>query len=471
MRGHEPLVENANKSPYMNILSSNSTAEQALSSFDACARHQALAQLAAQAAPPPVRPQVNMHIHSFFSFNARGYSPSQIAWEARQAGLYAAGLCDFDVLDGLEEFLQAGFTLGLRVAVSLETRAFLSEYAQMDINSPGEPGVAYIMGAGFSRLPLSQTTAARTLAELRHQAGERNFRLAQRINASLPEIAVDYASEVVGLSPGGCPTERHLVRAYRLKAETAFPVRQRLYEFWARLMNKAPAALERIAAVEPDLEDAIRAILVKRGGLGYEPPTPKSFPSVDEFIAWVINCGAIPMIAWLDGTSAGEQDAQAMLACLQAKGAAALNIIPDRNHNIADPEERAIKLQKLSEVIAAATALAMPISIGTEMNKQGQPFVDNTSAAALRSYHEIFMRGARILVGQSLLARYASFAYSSSAAQAEFGSDLHGKNKFFEEVGALAPLTEARASKLEDLGSAKALACLWDSAVQKQWRI
>ena len=45
---------------------------------------------------------LNLHFHSFFSYNAEGFSPSHIAWEARKAGLYAAGLCDFDVLDGLE---------------------------------------------------------------------------------------------------------------------------------------------------------------------------------------------------------------------------------------------------------------------------------------------------------------------------------------------------------------------------------
>jgi len=62
--------------------------------------------------------------HSFFSFNARDWSPSRIAWEARQAGLYAAAVCDFDVLDGMEEFLDAGEAIGLRAAAHLETRAF-----------------------------------------------------------------------------------------------------------------------------------------------------------------------------------------------------------------------------------------------------------------------------------------------------------------------------------------------------------
>jgi hypothetical protein len=76
---------------------------------------------------PPAGVNVNMHFHSFFSYNAKGWSPSRIAWESRKAGLYAAALCDFDVLDGMEEFIEAGLTVGLRTAVHVETRAYLKE--------------------------------------------------------------------------------------------------------------------------------------------------------------------------------------------------------------------------------------------------------------------------------------------------------------------------------------------------------
>ncbi len=467
----------------MNTASANSAGEKELDSFDADCRCQALAQLAAHAgAPSPVNARVNMHIHSFFSFNTHGYSPAHIAWQARQAGLYAAGLCDFDVLDGLEEFLQAGLTLGLRAAVNLETRAYLKAYANVDINSPGEPGVTYIMGAGFPRLPAADTPASLMLNRLRQQADKRNRDLAQRINARLPELALDYEQNVVSLSPGGCPTERHLVRAYRLQAEAVFypglhsdsgatGSRQRLGAFWAKVMNRPLPAVEKLTTQTPALEDAIRSALVKRGGIGYEPPTEKTFPLADEFIAWVLACDAIPMVTWLDGTSAGEQDMHAMLTRLQAMGACALNIIPDRNHNIADPSVRTIKLKKLTEAIHIAEQLEMPVNIGTEMNKQGQPFADDIACAALRPYQAIFLRGARIMIGQCLLARYAGFAYAGAAARAEFGHDLRHKNEFFEAAGSLPPLTTTPAERLAAMGRDKAFNTLRDSAGQKQWTI
>ena len=79
--------------------------EKQLDSFDAGQRRQALASLGRLVRegsirlPPPGR-DVNLHAHTFFSYNAYGYSPSKFAWLARKAGLAAAGVVDFDVLDG-----------------------------------------------------------------------------------------------------------------------------------------------------------------------------------------------------------------------------------------------------------------------------------------------------------------------------------------------------------------------------------
>ena len=65
---------------------------------------------------------VNLHAHTFFSYNAYGYSPSKFAWLARKAGLAVAGIVDFDVLDGVDEFLEAGRLIGLKSCGSLESR-------------------------------------------------------------------------------------------------------------------------------------------------------------------------------------------------------------------------------------------------------------------------------------------------------------------------------------------------------------
>ena len=82
--------------------------EHELDSFDPATRKIALSALiekanAGQIDLPEAGTDVNIHCHTFFSYNTYSYSPSKFAWLARKAGLAVAGVVDFDVLDALEE--------------------------------------------------------------------------------------------------------------------------------------------------------------------------------------------------------------------------------------------------------------------------------------------------------------------------------------------------------------------------------
>lgn len=441
----------------------NQTLINALSDFDGGTRRDALTQLAAPAGFPAPGSNFNMHCHSFFSYNADGWSPSRVAFECRTRGLSASALCDFDVLDGLDEFLEAGRVLGLRSAVHLETRAFVREQSTVDISSPGEPGVAYIMGCGFTGLPAAGTTQAATLALLRQGAQDRNLALIARVNTTLPEIAIDYARDVQPLTPKGVATERHIMRAYRLRAEKAFANPAARAAFWAPLLKCDVAAFPAIEASVPKMEDLVRNALAKRGGIGYIQPTDKTFPLADDFTVWVRACGAIPTIAWLDGTSGGEADCDGLLDLMTAKGCAALNIIPDRNWNLKDPQDAARKQAKLDDVVKGCVKRDLPINIGTEMNKGGLPFVDDLAGPVLVKYAAEFTQGMRLMVGQTLLGMYAHAPYLGERAQAEF-SDMKSRNAFYAAVGALPALTPACASVLEDAGPDKAFSMLAEAA-------
>ncbi len=427
-----------------------------LDSFDVHERRATLAGLARGPGLPAAGSNVNMHAHSFYSFNAEGWSPSRVAWECRRAGLYAAGLCDFDVLDGVEEFLDAGLALGLRAAAHIETRVFLADMREVEITSPGEPGVTYIMGAGFVRSPAAGTRAADDLAAYRRRAGERNQALIARIHQHLPEIALDYVRDVMTLTPAGNATERHIIRAYVRQAAHRFGEGDSAVAFWSGVLGKDGETTRRLMAEAPRFEEAVRARLVKRGGLGYEQPSESTFPRAADFTAWVRACGALPMITWLDGTSAGERDAQALLDCMCGHGCVAMNIVPDRNWNIADPEERRRKIANLGTIVAEAERRGLPLNIGTEMNRHGLPFVDDLNGEALRPHRAAFLRGARIMAGHSLLARYADYGYLSPAAEQDL-TEVKERNAFFEAIGALPPLTEAQARDLQAGGAGKAL--------------
>ena len=322
--------------------------ETQLNDFLPARRTQALQALLASGAPAGARqPAVNLHCHTFFSFNAYGYSPSGVAWLARQRGFKAAGIVDFDVLDGVDEFLEACELLAVRGSAGMETRVFIPEFASREINSPGEPGVYYYMGIGF---PSSQppVTAAPILADMRRRAEERNRTMLARINAFLSPVTVDYDREVLPLTPVGNATERHMLAAILQATAGRFPDP---VPFWAEKLQLAP---EQVAAQIGDavkFPNTLRAKLMKRGGVGYVQPGADTFPSLENVTQLIVACGALPCATWLDGTSAGEQASEELLGLLISKGVAALNIIPDRNWNISDPDMRRLKLQKLYEIV------------------------------------------------------------------------------------------------------------------------
>jgi len=379
---------------------------------------------------PPVTEAVNLHYHTFFSYNAEGLSPSHVAWRARRAGLAVAGIVDFDVLDGLEEFLEAGQVLGLRTCVGLETRVFLPEYADKVVNSPGEPGICYHMGMGFTHACLDRG-ATQFLSGLRATAGQRNRQLTEHVNHHLSPVELDYAGEVLPLTPSGNPTERHICLAYARKARSVFADPHGLAEFWREKLKVDPAELDLPEGLA--LQQEIRAKLMKRGGPGYVQPDTGSFPTMKDMNRFIADAGGIPTYAWLEGMSEGERDAERLIDTVDGLGVEALNIIPDSNYT---PGMDDARLAKLREIVALAEARGLPVFVGTEMNSPGQKFVDDFDAAELRPLLSTFLRGAYIAYGHTALQRAAGLGYTSAWARKWLG-DRRAKSDFYGTVGRL----------------------------------
>lgn len=446
------------------------TLEKQLDSFDPQKRLEALkALIATGPAPAATGENVNMHIHTFFSYNAEGWSPSHVAWGCRQKGLYAAGIIDFDVIDGMDEFFRAGELLGLRTNVGVETRVFYREYADKEIDSPGEPGVHYIDAVGFTKIFPKGSPQAVTLAAYRQNAQDRNIALVGRINPNVPDIAIDYAKDVLPLTPTGSATERHIIAAYINKSLQVLEG-DKLITYWAGLLGMDKEKAAALLKDRPAMEDKVRAKLAKRGGFGYEQPSEKTFPLIEDFCSWVKSCDAIPMESWLDGTSAGEKDAKSLLECSVAKGTQCFSIVPDRNWNIKDPEQKALKVSNLRKVVELCDAMYLPINIGTEMNKGGLPFVDDLAGPVLSEFKQSFIRGAQVMVGHAVCTRFADFAYVSDAAISEFKT-RKDRNEFFAAAGALPPVDVRIAEKLRALGTVKARAAIFDSVKTGSWKI
>jgi hypothetical protein len=442
-----------------------------------------------------------MHCHTFFSFNAYGYSPTGLAWLAKKYGFAAVGIVDFDVLDGVEEFLAACDLAGVRGSTGIETRVFIPQFATREINSPGEPGVYYHMGIGFTSgkapdlpgLERPGRSSAEALASMRGRAERRNREMLARVNAYMTPVAIDYEADVLPLTPAGNATERHMLLAYIRAAENltlpappsagselalnavkgqALPCQgrweasspplagegsgerslpgERLVAFWAA---KLGVSSDQVAASIGDyarFSNLVRGKLMKKGGVGYVYPSPESFPTVEEFHSFILACGALPCVTWLDGLSAGERAIHELLELLIGKGAVALNIIPDRNWNIPEPELRRSKVAKLHEIVCIAAEYDLPLNIGTEMNAPGNKLVDDFDAPELAPVHQAFLDGAHFIYGHTVMARALGLGYQSEWAKCHLPARRE-RNAFYTAVGYRVPPGAMGLAKLRTL--------------------
>jgi hypothetical protein len=353
---------------------------------------------------------------------------------------------DFDTLDGVDEFLHACEVLGVRGSAGIETRTYLPEFSERVINSPGEPGVSYVMGVGFASAHVPDE-AAPILRDLQSRARNRNQIIVERVNAFLDPVTIDYEQDLISLTPGGNVTERHIVLAY---VHVARRKASNIPAFWAQ---KLALPLEKIKPLMGDLpkfQDTIRSKLMKKGGVGYITPTPDTFPALEEVNQLITACGAIPTIAWLDGTTPGEKDAEELFSLLMVKGAAVLNIIPDRNWNIENGHIKREKLANLYAVVDMARQLNLPLNVGTEMNRFDSPKIDAFDADELQPVRQDFLDGAHFIYGHTMMQRHLGMGYQSTWAQRHFQA-RKTRNQFYQALGYALPPGKPGVLKLNQI--------------------
>jgi len=422
--------------------------EEKLDSFDSSVRQSALRKLcglveAGAVDLPSASRKVNLHCHTFYSYNSYGYSPAKIAWLSRRRGLAAAAVIDFDALDGLEEFLTAGSVLNLKCCGGFETRVFFPEFADKQINSPGEPGIAYHIGAAIPRGNLD-AKLGRFLQKMKATAQNRNIALMNKVNEYLKPVELDYEKDVTVLTPNGNATERHLCLAYARKAQQLFPDSDDLSNFWSDKLQIDAKELDLPEGV--DLLMALRAKTMKQGASGYVKAIGSEFLKMKDVNDFILAAGGIPTAAWLDGTTEAERDLSGLLEREMAQGIAAINIIPDRNYTSGVSDDR---LDNLVKAVSLAQELHLPVAVGTEMNSFGQKFVDDFDSHELKPMVDIFLKGAYIFYAHSVLERNCCLGYTSQWAKRKFSGRAE-KNCFYQEVGFL--LSPAKEDLIKGLG-------------------
>ena len=183
-------------------------------------RDERLAALSRRIAEGPTSPapleEVNNHVHTFYSFSP--YSPSAVAYMARQAGLQAVGSVDHDSIAAAEEMLDAGKVAGIGTTVGFELRVNFTGTALegRKINNPDSSNLAYMVVHGVPRGQIDR--GAGFLLPIRERRNQRNQAQAAAMNTLLRDAGAPQVSwkDVVSLSragEGGSVTERHLLFA------------------------------------------------------------------------------------------------------------------------------------------------------------------------------------------------------------------------------------------------------------------
>ena len=211
-----------------------------LNKLNAPTKQERLANLAAilpETKFPEAVPQyINNHIHTTYSFSP--YSPTAAVYAARMEGLCTAGIIDHDSISGAEEFLEAAKLIGMPVTIGMECRVSM-EGTRLEgrrTNNPDHPSLSYMNIQSVPHDKIDRLTQFfRPYRQARH---ERNRKMVERINALLPEAALDYEADVLPLSQAkeeGGVTERHLMYALAQKLVAAVGKGQPMVEKLASL--------------------------------------------------------------------------------------------------------------------------------------------------------------------------------------------------------------------------------------------
>ena len=345
------------------------------------------------------------------------------------------GIVDFDTCEGTDEFLWACDQLEVRGTVSLETLVFLPEFSDRVITSRGQPGVAYYLLSGFTAEGSSPSTNA-SLSDIKGFMTRRNTRIVQTLNDYLHPLKVDYEADVVSLSAGETPTERHLMEAYYQSAISTLddPV-----AFWSEYLGVENSEIKRLQTQPPSFRRLMRDKLIKSGGIAYQTPDASNYPPIELINQLSDQTGTLPTLVWGSGASEGEREEAVLLEFLVQKGLLGLNIVPDRSVNVPD-SEKVFKLKCLHEVVSLAAQLDLSIFIGTEMNMPGHKAVDDLTMPDLAPFKQTFMEGAYLLHAHTLLARHAGLGYRSDWSADQF-ADRRSRNDFYAKLGARLPNT------------------------------
>lgn len=231
---------------------------------------------------------VDLHTHSTASDGQ--YSPSELVQLARERGIETLALTDHDTLDGLDEAVQTGKQVGVRVLRGVELGA--REYHGLHILgyciSPGAPGLRELC------------------AEMKRGRDERKYRIIEFLREKGVDISL---AEVEELAGGGIIGRPHFAQVMVRRGYVKTPG-----EAFDRYL--ATSEFHRIERKKPDARTCVEAIHSANGKVSLAHPyqTGLAGDALDELVRKLAGYGLDAIECWYPRHTPQQQEFYLSLA-------------------------------------------------------------------------------------------------------------------------------------------------------------
>ena len=283
--------------------------------------------------------KVNAHLHTPYSFSAFN-DVSDALDRAVSENVKVVGINDFYTTSGYDEWYVGCKKRHLYPLFNIELIS-LDENDQKNglrVNDPGNPGRTYISGKGLKYPFCLSEPYATLLADVRKKSNDQVEAMCEKLNKILLVnnigFSLDFDRITKELTKGDI-RERHLAKALRIKIyEITENNETKIREILKRLFGgiDLKSSSENIA----DVENEIRANLLKAGGTAFVPEEPDAFLSVTAVSEIILNGGGIPTYPFLaddknrDYTDF-ENDLEQVAKELEERGFHSVEFITTRN--------------------------------------------------------------------------------------------------------------------------------------------
>jgi hypothetical protein len=313
-------------------------------------------------AEPPLL--VNNHFHTPYSFSAFN-NMTEIFNQAGKEGIDVLGINDFITMEGYDEFNLLAYEHKKFPIFNIEFMGLMKEEQKKGIliNDPNNPGRVYFCGKGLS-FPVNLSEENReTLDVVTQNSLKQTEEMVKSLNKHLKKIKSPFSLDFKKIQTEftrGLVRERHLAKALRIKINEHYKSEKGKKTFLKKLYGGKDSKVN--INMSGDLDNELRANLLKKGGVAFVAEDNDAFLSLSEMKDIILGAQGIPCYPVLLDDVAGkytdfEKDFSGLLKSLTKNRVFAVELIPGRND-----------FSIVKEFVSVFSEKGFIITFGTEHN-------------------------------------------------------------------------------------------------------